>query len=107
MSDPANTEQQDRLPVTQEVGSEGGSFADSTVQKATLSGDVRRVDRPLPHGGSSSGGTSSNSQDPDDGVHFSKPPDSTAPSSAPPRHERGDGAGRRGERPGVRVACVP
>lgn len=32
-----------RLPVTSEVGSEGGSYADPTVQVATFRGDVPRV----------------------------------------------------------------
>ena len=72
MSDEAKRDEHDRLPVTQEVGSEGGSFADPTAQKATRSGDVRRVDGPLPPGASSAGGTAATAQGPDDGVHFSK-----------------------------------
>lgn len=32
-----------RLPVTSEVGSEGGSYADKTVQVATFEGDVERL----------------------------------------------------------------
>ena len=32
-----------QLPVTGEVGSEGGSFADPTVQVATFEGDVART----------------------------------------------------------------
>lgn len=32
-----------RLPVTAEVGSEGGSYADPTVQVATFDGDVERL----------------------------------------------------------------
>jgi hypothetical protein len=32
----------DALPVTSEVGSEGGSFADPTAQVATSEGDIRR-----------------------------------------------------------------
>lgn len=32
------------LPVTSEVGSEGGSFADPTHQVATFTGDIPRVD---------------------------------------------------------------
>jgi hypothetical protein len=31
------------LPVTGEVGSEGGSFADAATQVSTLEGDVRRL----------------------------------------------------------------
>lgn len=34
-----------QLPVTGEVGSEGGSFADPTVQVATFEGDVARSGR--------------------------------------------------------------
>ena len=79
MSDPTKADQDDRLPVTQEVGSEGGSFADRTVQQATRSGDARRVDRPLPRAASSSGETSPNLQGPEDGVHFSKPADDSGP----------------------------
>lgn len=32
-----------QLPITGEVGSEGGSFADPTVQVATFEGDVART----------------------------------------------------------------
>jgi hypothetical protein len=32
----------DKLPVTAEVGGEGGSYADPTVQVATFEGDVPR-----------------------------------------------------------------
>jgi hypothetical protein len=40
-----------RLPVTAEVGSEGGSYADPTVQVATFDGDVERL---RGHGGAGS-----------------------------------------------------
>jgi hypothetical protein len=32
-----------KLPITAEVGSEGGSFADATTQVPTFSGDIRRT----------------------------------------------------------------
>lgn len=35
-----------KLPVTGEVGSEGGSFADPTIQVATFEGDVARTRAP-------------------------------------------------------------
>ena len=40
-----------KLPVTAEVGSEGGSYADPTVQRATHEGDIQRGEG---HGGASS-----------------------------------------------------
>ncbi|CAN5769808.1 hypothetical protein BH18ACI5_BH18ACI5_24800 [soil metagenome] len=36
-------ESREALPVTGEVGSEGGSYSDATVQVATLHGDVGRT----------------------------------------------------------------
>jgi hypothetical protein len=36
----------ERLPVTEEVGSEGGSYADPTFQDATEHGDVESPARP-------------------------------------------------------------
>jgi hypothetical protein len=42
------------LPVTSEVGSEGGSFADATTQVSTLDGDVRTL---RGRGGASSSAT--------------------------------------------------
>jgi hypothetical protein len=33
-----------RLPVTQEIGDEGGSYADATSEVATDRGDIERVD---------------------------------------------------------------
>lgn len=33
------------LPVTSEVGDEGGSFSDRALQEATFEGDVPRIDR--------------------------------------------------------------
>jgi hypothetical protein len=40
-----NDNRRETLPVTGEVGSEGGSFADPTTQVSTLEGDVRTVGR--------------------------------------------------------------
>lgn len=37
----------EKLPVTGEVGSEGGSFADPTFQEATEQGDVDTASRPV------------------------------------------------------------
>ena len=34
------------MPVTSEVGSEGGSYADPTIQTATETGRLRRVEQP-------------------------------------------------------------
>jgi hypothetical protein len=34
------------MPVTSEVGSEGGSYADPTIQAATEKGHLRRVEQP-------------------------------------------------------------
>lgn len=39
---PGKDDRDGTLPVTAEVGSEGGSFADPTVQVATFEGDVAR-----------------------------------------------------------------
>jgi hypothetical protein len=36
-----------KLPVTAEVGGEGGSYADPTTQVATFEGDVERTSEPL------------------------------------------------------------
>jgi hypothetical protein len=37
----------DKLPVTAEVGGEGGSYADPTFQKATEEGDIETESRPV------------------------------------------------------------
>ena len=37
----------ERLPVTSEVGGEGGSFADPTYPEAFNRGDVDRVEQPI------------------------------------------------------------
>ena len=39
------TRGEERLPVTAEVGGEGGSFADPTAQRATEEGHLESVDR--------------------------------------------------------------
>ena len=38
----------EKLPVTGEVGSEGGSYADPTYQEATEHGDIDSASRPVP-----------------------------------------------------------
>jgi hypothetical protein len=38
-----NKTDREGLPVTGEVGSEGGSYSDATVQIATMNGDVGRT----------------------------------------------------------------
>lgn len=37
----------DKLPVTAEVGSEGGSYADPTYQEATEHGDIDSESQPI------------------------------------------------------------
>lgn len=51
---PRDERQPDKLPVTAEVGGEGGSFADATVQVATFEGDVANAEEP----GAAAGDTS-------------------------------------------------
>ncbi len=46
-----------RLPVTAEVGSEGGSFADPTMQIATFHDNEPRHDRAMDEGRQPAGGT--------------------------------------------------
>jgi hypothetical protein len=53
-SDESDDRRENKLPVTAEVGSEGGSFADSTTQVATFEDDVARGSG---HGGASSSAT--------------------------------------------------
>jgi hypothetical protein len=43
-----NRDTEPELPVTAEVGGEGGSFAEPTIQVPTKKGDVGRVDESLP-----------------------------------------------------------
>jgi hypothetical protein len=38
----------EKLPVTAEIGSEGGSYADPTFQEATEHADVESVSLPVP-----------------------------------------------------------
>jgi hypothetical protein len=38
----------EKLPVTAEVGGEGGSYADPTFQEATERGDIESESRPIP-----------------------------------------------------------
>ena len=52
---PVNDDRRENtLPVTSEVGSEGGSFADPTTQVSTFEGDIHRTPG---HGGASSSAT--------------------------------------------------
>jgi hypothetical protein len=39
---------ENKLPVTGEVGGEGGSFADPTIQVPTFNGDLPRADETVP-----------------------------------------------------------
>ena len=67
----------DRLPVTAEVGSEGGSYADPTTQVATERGDLPRSDgsRPGPSSvGTAAGAVARNPDSAEDGV---RSPDDT------------------------------
>lgn len=43
---PKDQKHEPRLPVTAEVGGEGGSFADPTTQVATFEGDVPNAGEP-------------------------------------------------------------
>jgi hypothetical protein len=61
------------LPVTAEVGSEGGSYADPVAQKATLGKDQGVIDprnTTPPSSGEVAEGASPVPQGPEDGVHF-------------------------------------
>ena len=51
---PKDDQPRPRLPVTAEVGGEGGSFADPTNQVATFEGEVANAEEP----GASAGDTS-------------------------------------------------
>jgi hypothetical protein len=67
------------LPVTGEVGSEGGSYADATAQKATREGGVPRLedagnaDGPEPRPGQVAGAITPSPDEPEDGVHTRSP----------------------------------
>lgn len=43
---PKDKQQEPKLPVTAEVGGEGGSFADPTSQVATFEGDLANAETP-------------------------------------------------------------
>jgi hypothetical protein len=66
----------DELPITAEVGGEGGSYADAVVQEATRKGDVPRVDQSRSQpasAGRHAAATSKTTDDADDGVHAPHP----------------------------------
>jgi hypothetical protein len=74
----------DDLPVTAEVGSEGGSYADPTVQKATRTGRLPRVDRSDPNGsppGTIAGAMAPAPEGPEDGVRAREAPHTEADTS--------------------------
>jgi len=56
------------LPVTAEVGGEGGSYADPTVQVATRQGGLPRVDQAAGDVGATAGAVSPTADGPEDGV---------------------------------------
>jgi len=64
----------DDVPLTLEVGDEGGSYADAVVQEATRDGDLATVDpnatQPTARGGESDRPVSPPPDEPEDGVHF-------------------------------------
>ena len=60
------------LPITAEVGSEGGSYADPTNQVASLQNDVARASG---HGGASSAATQATRHDMVEGGGLSAAPD--------------------------------
>ncbi len=67
----------DGLPVTGEVGSEGGSYADSTLQVPTRTGRLPRVDRSQPDSsppGAVAGAVTPTPEGPEDGVRTPEPP---------------------------------
>ena len=74
----------DDLPVTAEVGSEGGSYADPTVQKATRAGQLPEVDRSDPKGsppGTIAGATAPTPEGPEDGIRAQEAPTKEADTS--------------------------
>jgi hypothetical protein len=67
------------LPLTSEVGDEGGTYTDPIVQKATRDGDLPRVDEAQAHPASRVGQHAAEAtptpDDAADGVHFERQPD--------------------------------
>ena len=61
------------LPVTGEVGSEGGSYADAALQRATRTGDVAAVESTAPTS-TVSDAIAPTPAEPEDGVHFTADP---------------------------------
>ncbi len=79
MADYNDPDSSNTLPITAEVGSEGGTYTDPLNQKSTLEGDVPRVEdavrtvhpeRPRP--GACAEGLSPEPQGAADGVRFPK-----------------------------------
>lgn len=64
-----------RLPVSGEVGSEGGSYADATLQQATHAGelDAAGVEPEPRQPGAVSEAVAPGPQEPEDGVHAQAP----------------------------------
>lgn len=80
----AGTRDDDDLPVTAEVGSEGGSPADPTVQVATRTGQLPRVDRSDPDTSppaAIAGAVAPTPEGPEDGVRAHDAPDNEADTS--------------------------
>jgi hypothetical protein len=80
---PNDEEKGTALPVTKEVGGEGGSYADAIAQAATHRGSLSKNDRPEPDGSSAppgavAGAVHPNPEAADDGVHL--------PDSGPVEH---------------------
>jgi hypothetical protein len=72
----AGRRENDDLPVTEEVGSEGGSYADPTVQVATRTGQLSRVDRSEPEPaspGAVADAVTPTPEGPEDGVRVPHP----------------------------------
>jgi hypothetical protein len=91
----------DDLPVTAEVGSEGGSYADPTVQVATRTGQLPRVDRVDPDTappGAIAGAVAPTPDGPEDGVRAHDAPGREADTSeysatkAPENRDRAESA---------------
>jgi hypothetical protein len=63
-----------KLPATAELGSEGGSYADAALQRATWTGELPVVDedRSSESTGIVAEGTEPSTDDPADGVHFER-----------------------------------
>src|SRR5688500_9922718 len=97
---------ENHLPVTEEVGSEGGSYADPTVQVATRTGQLPRVGRAVPDTsppGAIAGAVAPTPEGPEDGVRAHYAPDKEAENSESHGHDLGltdQGSNRRGKRHG-------